>query len=557
MIQRTNRSIPISLFVGGLLFFAPTAWSLIDMRNANYTNTWTDYEKLGTGFPLQVNRTYNSRSLMNGIFGFGWCSDFETKLSLKADGKPVVTECGDGQTLVYSTRKSTEKDLVDLNSKILEQAKKSGRFDRRTLDQMSKDLEENAQTRDRLASEFQVFQPLKEGTKYFANGLETESIVFNNGVYTRSISDGSSQRFNKDGRLTHLYDKNGNFIRFEYDKSQIREVIDSNGSRLRFTYYPSGKVRQITGQNNVTIEYKYRNNEDLIFVNNAWGNKLNYEYDDLHNLTKATYPDGTLIAIQYDKKNDWVIGFTDRKKCQENYTYEFNPKNPDLHYWSSVKKTCNNKVMADSRHEFFYRKVPGGTVALDKVFSTINGVKTEIHYHEEFNRPIRITRGNVTNAYTYFPNGQVQSKENNLGRLTYKYDEKTQKVLEVVAFSFGEKKKLVKTTNSSFRWDNKGNLTEAWNSDGQRIKMAHDEKGRTIRMEDQAKKYITLQYDEKTSLPNLITRPGFGSVKISYKPNGDMDQFESPQGANTGLQIVMILRNYYDVTAPATAELYN
>ena len=535
----------------------PSAWALVDMRNANYTNTWIDFEAPGTGFPLQVVRSYNSRSLHNGMFGFGWCSDFETRLTLRPEGTPVVTECGGGQQIVYSPKKFGGENVAQATAQIMSKLRAAKRMDNKALEKMEKDLMQNPELRVQYAQEFNIKPDMKEGSVFYASGIDTETITMAKDLFTRNMTDGSSQRFNRDGRLTHMYDRNGNFIRFEYEKDRLREIIDNNGKRLRFVYYPNGKVQQITAPNNVTMEYKYKGLEDLSFVNNAWGNKLTYEYDDLHNLTKATYPDNTFIAIEYDKKNDWVTGFTDRQKCYEKYTYEFDSKNPDLHYWGSVKKTCEKEVTAESRHEFWYRKLPGGSVALQRVHSLVNGVKTEIVYHEVFNRPVSITRGNVTNTFTYFPTGQIHVKESPVGRLTYKYDPKTRKVEEVTAVSLDEKKKPVRTRVTTFKWDAKGNLKEAWNTDGQHVKMDNDERGRMVRMEDQSKKVITLKYDENTSLPSLITRPGFGSVKITYKPNGEMDKVESPQGANTSLQIVMTFRNYLDITAPATAELYN
>ena len=63
------------LLILGIASASP-AFALVDMKNANYTNTWTDMEIPGSGYDFKIIRTYNSRSLFNGIFGFGWCSDF-------------------------------------------------------------------------------------------------------------------------------------------------------------------------------------------------------------------------------------------------------------------------------------------------------------------------------------------------------------------------------------------------------------------------------------------------------------------------------------------------
>ena len=57
------------------VLFSAQAHALVDMKNANYSNTWIDMDVPGSGYDLKIVRTYNSRSLFNGMFGFGWCSD--------------------------------------------------------------------------------------------------------------------------------------------------------------------------------------------------------------------------------------------------------------------------------------------------------------------------------------------------------------------------------------------------------------------------------------------------------------------------------------------------
>lgn len=57
-----------------LIFSAP-AFAIVDMKSANYSESWTDLIVPGVGYDLRINRAYNSRSLFNGLFGFGWCSD--------------------------------------------------------------------------------------------------------------------------------------------------------------------------------------------------------------------------------------------------------------------------------------------------------------------------------------------------------------------------------------------------------------------------------------------------------------------------------------------------
>ena len=86
-----------------------SAQAVIDVKNANYSDSWIDIIAPGTGFDLRIQRTYNSRTLFNGMLGFGWCSDFETKIAVKnpsglfAEGNvmtftAVITDLAGNQT---------------------------------------------------------------------------------------------------------------------------------------------------------------------------------------------------------------------------------------------------------------------------------------------------------------------------------------------------------------------------------------------------------------------------------------------------------------------------
>ncbi|GIL18792.1 MAG: hypothetical protein BroJett040_25430 [Oligoflexia bacterium] len=540
-----------------LLLITSSSFAIVDMKNANYSNTWVDLEIPGSGYDLKVSRTYNSRSLFNGFFGFGWCSDFETKIEVTAEGNLKLTECGAGQENYYFPREFSRKDIDKTISQIVDRLKASKKMDGKSLKKLAQDLVTDHDLRAKHAYEMKIAIQVKEGSQFFVNGKQVENIVFAKGYYTRNMVDGSSQRFSAQGHLTYIYDKNGNYLKFDYDKNQIKEASDNNGRRLQFKYYTNNKIKSITGPNNLSVEYKFANMDDLSWVKNAWGNIYNYEYDDLHNLTKASYPDGTSIAIKYDKKNDWVTGFTDREKCTEDYGYEFSDSDPKNHYWSTVKKTCGKEVVNESKHEFWYKDRADGEKFLQRVSSNINGNVTEIAYHEVFGKPIMIRRNNETNTYEYYPNGQVKAKISKYTKLTYDYDKVTKKVSEVSTVTTNEKGKVVANKKTLFKYDQKGNLVWAANSDGQKIQMTYDTRGRIATITDHAKKVVKIEYEEKFGRPAVVTRPGLGTIKVAYKANGEIDKVTSNEGPSVAMQVASTFNNLLDIIAPATAETQN
>lgn len=544
------------LLVFAMLVLSFKAFAVVDMKNANFSNAWVDLEVPGTGYDLKISRTYNSKSLFDGLFGYGWCSDFETTLTVTAEGNIKLTECGAGQEMFFTPREFGRKDIDKTIAQIIQKVKAAKHVDDATLKKLATDMISDHDLRAKFALSYKVAVPVRDGSRFYANGRGVENIQFSKGVYTRYLPDGSYMRFNNDGRMTYMYDKNSNYLKVEWDKDTIREIVDNNGRRLNFKYYNNKKVKTINAPNGITVEYKYENLDDLSSVKNAWANTYTYTYDDTHNMTKATYPDKTFIEMTYDKKNDWVTSFKDRENCLENYKYEFDEHNPKNHYWSLVKKTCGKEVVNESKHEFWYQERKDGQTYLARVASTVNGNVTDISYHEVYGRPISIRRNSERYTFTYYPNGEVKDKVGDFTRLSYQYDKTSGKVSEVNATTRNDKGKVVATRKTDFRYDNKGNLTFAQNSDGQKVTMTYDNRGRISTITDQAKKVVKIQYEERFGKPSIVTRPGLGTIQVSYKSSGEIDKVNSSEGPTVAMQVASTFNNLLDVISPATAEIF-
>jgi YD repeat-containing protein len=535
-----------------------SSYAIVDMKNANFSNTWIDLDLPGTGYDLKISRTYNSRSLFNGMFGFGWCSDFETTIEVTAEGNLKLTECGAGQELLFSPRELAKKDIDKTVKSIVAKLKAEKKLDDRSIKILADKMATDSDLRSKYAINYKLSIPVKEGTQFLANGREVENIVFGKGYYTRNMPDGSSMRFSSSGRLTHMYDKNGNFLKFEYSKDNtVKEASDNNGRKLSFKYFNNKKVKSITGPSGLSVSYKFTNLDDLTYVKNSWTNVYTYEYDDLHNVTKVVWPDKTFVVIAYDKKRDWVVGFTDRDQCNETYKYEFSDNDPKNHYWSTVKKVCGKEVVNESRHEFWYTQRADGETFLQRVASNVNGNVTDISYHEVYGKPVSIQRNSDVYKFEYFSNGLVKVKTGPNTKLVFDYDSKVKKVSRVITSTMNPKGKVVSTKKTDFRYDKKGNLTYAQNSDGQKINMTYDNKGRIATITDQAKKLVKIQYEERFGKPALVTRPGLGTIKVTYKSGGEIDKVNSAEGPSVAMQVASTFNNLLDIISPATAEVFN
>lgn len=552
--------------------FSLPAMAIVDMKNANYAHSFTDIEVPGTGYDLKVERTYNSRSLFNGIFGFGWCSDWETSLQVTAEGFLRITECGAGVQLTYKPREFDKGAVEKTISKIMAEVRKRNKDKPKAF---FTNLEKTIRNDELLRQDFEVKLNLKgnikEGTKYIVDGRDNEFIVKSKGKYRRTLPDGSKQQFNSDGQMIAMYDKNNNYLKFTYNKGLLIDVTDNNGRKLTIKYSTANKkVSQILGPNGMKALFKHKG-EDLIYAKNSWGTEFKYDYDDLHNLVKINYPDKTSRVITYNKDKDWVTSFTNRKKCKETYEYKSDKKDPINHYWSNVVKRCGKKVVNKSSYEFWHKDKPDGTGKyLYRVRSDVNGDVTDIIYHETFGKPISVVRNAIRVKYTYYNDGRVKLKNEPLRDMFFVYKNKCDKVSEVkIAYyspqpkkdkkgkklAQANKRKPMRTVTTEFKYESKRcNLVFARNSIGQTARLSYDKNGRIAAIKDQTKKIVKIKYEARFGKPEIVTRPGLGTIKVSYNQNGDVKKVESKDGPKVAVQVASIFNNLLDIIAPATSE---
>ncbi len=547
-------------WISGILLvflFSLNSQAIIDMKNANFSTSWTDLKVPGGGYEMKILRTYNSRTLFVGIFGYGWCSEFETKLIISPDNTLKVFECGAGLEITYTTKNYGSKDIDFLIQEIIKKVKAESKRSEEYLASLRKNLLQDSRLRIQMALNYNLTSKAKEGAIYYANGKEVENITLTKDYYLRQLADGTFQRFDFRGRLIAIHDKNNNFLRLSYDGALLKDIADNNGRRLVFKYNTNKKLSTISGPSGITVEYKFEKLDNLVWVNNAWGNIYTYTYDELHNMTMATWPDKTNIQLTYDKTKDWVMSYKDRNNCIETYSYESSKNDPINHYWSTVEKKCDKRVVNNTKFEFIHKVRKDGVTYLAKTLTVTNGVANEIGFHEVFGKPIMIRRGNERFDFDYYPNGLLKEKTTPFSKMVYEYDPKVSKTRKVQTTFFNDKGKKVSERISEFKYDSKGNLDFAKNTDGQTVNLTYDNKGRIKTIEDQAKKIVNITYEEKFGKPAIVTRPQLGTIRISYKNNGEIDKAESPDGPLVAKQVASTFNNLLDVIAPATIEVFN
>lgn len=373
-----------------LALLASNALAIVDMKNANYSHTWVDFRlpAVSSGVDLTLHRTYNSRTLFNGMFGFGWCTRYETSLKITAEGNLKWTDCGAGSEQVFVAASLTRADVEAKVDEIIGKLKSSATEyrDEQAWRDLRAELLEYDDLRAERAHELGLLTRPVDGGKYLLRSSEPHTVVesgnarqvtdeesgqvvFQDGIFRLTWSDGSRQYFDRRGKLLRWVDEAGHALELDYfDNGLLRRVADGKGRWLRFEYYPANsKVAKVVASDGTVAQYQYRNQDDLTYSIDAKRFATAYSYDDLHNVVKIVFTDGSRIRLRYDEDHDWVVEFLDRCNCQETYTYEIDAKDPKGHFWSTVSKDCDGQETARTRYEFWFKPNAVGEYVLDKI----------------------------------------------------------------------------------------------------------------------------------------------------------------------------------------------
>lgn len=529
------------------IFFIPAiAFGGVNLKNGNYYISYTDIIVPGGGNDLEVVRTYNSKSTDKGWFGFGWGSDYETYLTVSADGSVVVHENGSGALTRFTPKETVNADAAA--DKIIEAMRKKTTLTNKVAKNLKKRLLNDAELRQAYSRRFNVKAKLSSGTTLYSNVRGIQKITKIKDGYKRIYNDGKIEEFNEAGNLTKVSDKHGYKLDFNYKNGKLSSIKDSSAKQLFFSWYPDGKVKNIWSAGDKKTAYSY-NGDDLVSSSDVAGNTYKFGYDDNHNMTKISYSDKTNMQIKYERKTQFVSEVVDRSSDSTKYVYGSNPKNPEYHYWTTIVKTRKNREPIKSRYEYEIKKRPDGSQYTYRIATDVNNIKTETVYSECCSLPVKITRGkNITN-FEYNKKGLLVKKSSNRGDYTeLKYHEKLNKITRVVNNDGW----------TNFSYDKKGNLSKAVNNKSQSVLLIYDRKGRITKMVDYGKsskkRTLTFKYNA-LGKPVEIAMNKIGKINVAYDNYGEIKKVESKSGHKMALQVTQAFQSLLSIVKPAGVSL--
>ncbi|EDN70913.1 protein containing RHS repeats [Beggiatoa sp. PS] len=148
----------------------------------------------------------------------------------------------------------------------------------------------------------------KEGDGYISDSpANFDTLTLEGDEYVLTHKNSLEQkRFNADGHIIGISDRNGNEITFEYAGELLTRVENASGRWIEFTHNDDGQIIQAQLPEDITLAYEYTDGLLTAFIDGK-GNRTEYQYDDNQQLVKMLTPKGhPKVQMTYDAE-DWRV----------------------------------------------------------------------------------------------------------------------------------------------------------------------------------------------------------------------------------------------------------
>ncbi|MBS2552522.1 hypothetical protein KGQ19_37275 [Catenulispora sp. NL8] len=287
--------------------------------------------------PLVLRRVYASGSSTGRLFGPGWSSTLDQRLSVNAAGIHFVGD--DAQTLHYPVPAAGEEVLPVLGKRWplvwdreADEIRIVDRADGRTLHfAVVHHSEELGQIRDltsisdRNGNRIEVLRDTQgtPTTVLHSGGYQVavQTAAHGDGVRVTGVSlvaggEGGdeipvrSYAYDDAGRLTDITDSRGAVQRFEYDgQSRITASIDRLGFGYAYEYDARGRVARGIGDGGyLSADFAYDTATRVTAVTDSLGNVTEYHYDESRNVTALIDAEGRTLRFEQDRFGRLLAG---------------------------------------------------------------------------------------------------------------------------------------------------------------------------------------------------------------------------------------------------------
>lgn len=316
-----------------------------------------------------------------------------------------------------------------------------------------------------------------------------DTLTTDGGGYLLKRKDLTEYRFDADGKLTSITDRNGNSISLTYDGDKLTRAQNSAGRWVTFTHNGDGQITGIDAPESRHLAFAYTD-KLLTAITDGEGNTTHYQYNG-------------------DKRLDAVITPKDHPSLRMKY--------------DDVGRVTEQIEGATAKTTFVYNDATHTTTmtdALDNVTTHVYDEKLRLiesrdmlnaseyfGYDDNDHRISFIDREGRNWTYTYDDQGNRQTEDGPLGW----HREWTYNGLDLVTY---QKDPLGSETH--WAYDARGNLVKIINPDLAESDIVVDSRGLPTSVTDFNRKTTTLAYDAVAGDLLMLTDPETHSMGYSY-----------------------------------------
>ncbi len=252
----------------------------MNLFNGNFHQGWLDYQTTSADSAFFIQRTYNSASPYEGLFGKGWCSNVETRLEITAAQLRVV-ECGGGRVVTYTPA------------------------------------------------------PSRKGVKNWRSSFrEGDRIELRQGQYWRHHQDSGIEVFSKQGQLKQFHFGIQGSWSLKYSaKGLLQSITGAKGQALTIRRTPTS-MTIFTPQG--PMEYVFTDGW-LVQSKNTLKETYTYAYNSPNKrMSQFSDQKGPLVTIEYHPRSHRTQKITNRSGCSESYDYQLASQSSTATTWNVV-----------------------------------------------------------------------------------------------------------------------------------------------------------------------------------------------------------------------------
>lgn len=514
----------------------------VNIKNGNFYLSYTDHdltEKNG----IDITRTYNSSSVDDGLFGFGWGSMLETRLYIIGDGNLVIKYWGGGSMVLYTYNQPDEELLNSCLDQLVNAAIEN------------EDLENNPSDINafRTLLRQSVNERVRRWIKYYqlelvhtpdklpvtlwkASMMAFGQITLSADGFVQLSEDGSSDRFNQYGFLTANLSAGGNPV-FELtykNGNRISTLKDKGGNVFYFSLTSLGKVERIHTKGKIS-RYWYKDNL-LVRSVDAGKNDYRFGYDSAYNMISVHYTDGTAMYIEYEETTNFCKKVTDRKGLITEYVYKFfydeNGEVSQNHFATYVLKQTPGKPGTDSAYyEYEIRDLENGEEYQYRYFQNLNGSTYEEINDEQCRWPVILRKNQQELRFRYSTQCGVLSRDSDSLRIEALLDTVLQQPVQLLYFNkitadtllkkielneYGKPLRIrFRNTETTISY-NKDQLPVEIRFEKEVLRYRYDANKRVVEVQAETTGILEIEYDQNNRIIKRSSKQGAAAADAIY-----------------------------------------